>query len=51
MFSVVRGDSLGMSDTDLSVVYTAVPEPGTLALAVTGLAVASWVARWHRSRG
>ena len=49
MFSVARGDTVaGGNATELYIVYTAVPEPGGLALAGIGLAVTGWLARRRR---
>ncbi len=47
-FSVVRGDEIGQSDTDLYIVYAAVPEPGTLALAGIGFPAAGLLVRRRR---
>ncbi len=46
-FSIARGDTavLGGSDTDLYLVYTAIPEPSAAALFGIGLAFAIWRGR------
>lgn len=57
-FHVARGDQLrgvivsgtGGSSNELYVVYAAIPEPSTLALAGIGLAAAGWVASRRRRR-
>jgi autotransporter-associated beta strand protein len=48
-FSVQRGDQVtGGTDSELYIVYAAIPEPGTLVLAAIGLAAAGWHLRRRR---
>jgi fibronectin-binding autotransporter adhesin len=48
-FSVKRGDQVtGGNDSELYIVYAAIPEPGTLVLAGIGLAAAGWHLRRRR---
>jgi autotransporter-associated beta strand protein len=50
-FSVKRGDQVtGGTDSELYIVYAAIPEPGTLVLAGIGLAAAGWHLRRRRRK-